>query len=239
MRYRFPVVQFLLITTGVLIGTAAGAQERQIDFDLEVGWSRCVFPQTVQALAHRLDLMVGIEVASGDCPRHQIAAGSHTRLSLTGYTLTQALDALEKFDSRYEWRNESGVIVVRPAAAWNDPETPLNRMVGPVRLRVATALDALLAVLQPLGSRLTGGDARYVDSPDLRRLFSVVFDQPIPAASLLSAIVRSHGRLRWLVEHCTGGNVGDVHVSLQTFDGRAIGSLVAIDGANPLRACEL
>jgi hypothetical protein len=52
-------------------------------------------------------------------------------LDIRGVTLRQALDAAVAVDRRYEWRSIEGVVVVRPASAWSDPEHPLLRTVSP------------------------------------------------------------------------------------------------------------
>jgi hypothetical protein len=48
-------------------------------------------------------------------------------LDIRGVTLRQALDAAVAADRRYEWREVDGVAVVRPKAAWADPQHPLMR----------------------------------------------------------------------------------------------------------------
>jgi hypothetical protein len=49
-------------------------------------------------------------------------------LDVRGVTLRQALDAAVAADRRYEWYYIDGVVVVRPASSWRDPEHPLSRM---------------------------------------------------------------------------------------------------------------
>lgn len=49
-------------------------------------------------------------------------------LDVQGLTLRQALDTVVANDRRYEWHYVDGVVVVRPARAWRDPEHPLSRM---------------------------------------------------------------------------------------------------------------
>jgi hypothetical protein len=49
-------------------------------------------------------------------------------LDIRGITLRQALDTVVAKDRRYEWYYIDGVVVVRPASSWRDPDHPLSRM---------------------------------------------------------------------------------------------------------------
>jgi hypothetical protein len=78
--------------------------------------------------------------------------------SLDGIPLAEALDAAIAADGRYEWRNMTGIVVVRQARAWTDAADPLNR---PVR-NLAIASDSLWGVL--VGLRDFVYTSRFVNS---------------------------------------------------------------------------
>jgi hypothetical protein len=48
---------------------------------------------------------------------------------IAGLTMRQVLDLIVGLDPRYTWREVDGVAVVRPSAAWSDPNDALNRHV--------------------------------------------------------------------------------------------------------------
>jgi len=52
------------------------------------------------------------------------------RIEATGRPLRAVLDAIVAADSRYEWRDDDGVVVLRPSAAWSDRGNALYRSVG-------------------------------------------------------------------------------------------------------------
>jgi hypothetical protein len=59
-----------------------------------------------------------------------LSRGRSRPIDIRGVTLRQALDAAVTADRRYEWHHIDGVVVVRPASSWRDPEHPLLRLVS-------------------------------------------------------------------------------------------------------------
>jgi hypothetical protein len=145
------------------------------------------------------------------------AAGQPTRFSVpvtaTGRKLSEVLDALVRTDDRYEWREDDGVIVVRPASAWRDPLSVFNTAVGPIRHREMQASDAAALMAQLFGLRRElGGELGdtikfTVDLPDGGTLLSV-----------LNAIVRAHGTMTWSL-----GPTGQIPMAISVFVGGATG----------------
>ena len=76
-----------------------------------------------------------------------------TPLSIRATTrkVRDVLDALIAADPRYEWREDDGVVVVRPVEAWNDQASALNNTVDGVKLEDGVASD-----LFPVLARLLG-----------------------------------------------------------------------------------
>ena len=71
----------------------------------------------------------------------------------TKRTLRDVLDAMVAADRRYEWREDDGVIVVRPVDAWNDQSSSLNAPVDGVTLEDVTATDLLAVLARMVGVR--------------------------------------------------------------------------------------
>jgi len=97
--------------------------------------------ERIVSIAIRLGVPVGFEAVGALSERVSMPFNAQSRngrriISLRGLprpvrglTLAQALDAAVASDRRYEWRNIDGVVVVRPKAAWRDPDHPLLRRV--------------------------------------------------------------------------------------------------------------
>ena len=119
-------------------------------------------------------------------------------VDVTGLSLREALTALMALDSRYEWRELEGVIVVRPVLAWTQPEHPLSRQTGPARFEQATVVDAanyLHALLDPI-MKYTPERDRGVE---VRRV-SVTSTERTPLMTLLNTVARSFGEMCWIYE---------------------------------------
>jgi hypothetical protein len=116
---------------------------------------------------------------------------------VTGLTVRDALSALVQLDPRYDWREDDGVIVVRPQQAWSASDHPLSRAVAPVHLERVTVIDAInfqQALLEP--------GMKFTPEPDRGAKVSR-FSVDAPRGSLLlllNAIARSHGELCWRYE---------------------------------------
>ena len=104
--------------------------------------------EALVAIVARLDIPFGFEEAGALRERvsmpFRTSTGSRPKplvsvrprpLDVRGVALRQALDAVVAADRRYEWRDVAGVVVVRPRAAWHDPEHPLRRRVTDTELR--------------------------------------------------------------------------------------------------------
>lgn len=103
------------------------------------------FPSAIYDLAKATKVPMGIEfLGPGNPP-------VSSSIPATGRTLREVLDAMIAVDPRYEWREMQGVIVVRPAAAWHDPESILFRLVPPVRLSNVHPQTAIERVARELG----------------------------------------------------------------------------------------
>jgi hypothetical protein len=147
----------------------------------------------VAELAFAARAPMGVELLRPD-ERHTAVDGTN----VTGLTLREALTALMRIDSRYEWREMEGAIVVRPLAAWAQPDHPLLRRAGLLALERATVVDAACYLQTLLEPRL-----RYVPERDrgveVPRI-TVTIAKGSPVLSLLNGIARSFGELCWIYE---------------------------------------
>ena len=119
-------------------------------------------------------------------------------VNVTGLSVRDALNALMAIDSRYDWREFDGVIVVRPLLAWTQPDHPLSRETGPVQLDRTTVVDAanyLHALLEP-GLPYAAERDRGVE---VQRI-SVTVAGRTQMLALLNTIARSFGDLCWIYE---------------------------------------
>ena len=105
--------------------------------------------------------------------------------------LRDVLDAVIAADPRYEWREDDGVIVMRPVEAWNDQASALNNTVDGVKLEDVVASD-----LFPVLARLLGVLPNHLRLGDTRR-FSVETPANSTLLQTLNAMVRAHGSLSW------------------------------------------
>jgi hypothetical protein len=142
------------------------------------------YPSAIRDLAKATKVPMGVEFLG---PGKRPLTGS---IHATGNTLRWVLDAIVAVDSRYEWRELQGVIVVRPATAWNDPEHLFSKSVPAVRLIDVSPQAAVERLAKQLGhpdplAGIPHGKLLSIDAPP-----STVFD-------LANAILRAHGELTW------------------------------------------
>ena len=143
------------------------------------------YPSGVQDLAAATKLPMGIEFLPGRHPPLR-------NIPATGRPLRDVLDEMVAVDPRYEWPEMEGVIVIRPATSWTDPDHALFRIVRPVRLIDVSPQDAVQRLARELGYphplSFPGGKLLTLDLPQ-----GTVLD-------LANAIVRAHGELTWTLE---------------------------------------
>jgi hypothetical protein len=89
----------------------------------------------IGALAAAAGVPMGFEAAAPIQPHAW-------KIEASGRPLRAVLDAIVAEDPRYEWREDSGVFVVRPAVAWTDRDDVLYRGVGPIRFEDIGVADA-------------------------------------------------------------------------------------------------
>jgi len=142
-----------------------------------------------RSLAAAARVPMGFEAAAPEGP-------TGWKVEATGRPLRAVLDAIVAADSRYEWRDDNGVIVLRPSAAWSDRDNALYRSVGSIRFADVGAADVLRIVAGLFGENLLA--SQRDDMRDPQR-----FSLDLPPGTILDAlngIVRAHGQLAWSLE---------------------------------------
>jgi hypothetical protein len=142
------------------------------------------YPSGVQNLASATRVPMGIEfLGPGQRP-------PMVEIHATGRPLRDVLNAMIGVDPRYEWREMDGVIVIRPVAAWNDPQSMLFRIVEPVHLIDVPPQEALARVARAVGYPHPVGNAFG------GKLLSLVLPQGT-LLDLVNAVLRADGELTW------------------------------------------
>jgi hypothetical protein len=208
----------------VLAPVSSPSWQAVIDQDIWVPappLGHCVVPELAGIVFKATVTPGGHEYLPGRCGSRAPAAGE--RENLRGLTAREALDRLVQLDARYRWVDRDGVLVVRPVTAWDDANHFLHRTISVafVDQNVGGALFALLTAIGP--TKYTGSGERTFNTVDMNRRFTVSLDAT-PALEALNAVVRTHGRLQWLVGYCQPESKAEfAMVMLHTFDDGGIG----------------
>ena len=135
--------------------------------------------QSVGRLAAATGVPMGFEAAS-------VAPVQAQTVAATGRTLREVADAIVAANPRYDWREDNGVLVFRPRAAWEGAASALDARIAGLTLDDVEAADAILVV-----GKLFGAKNASVGFGDTHR-----FSVDVPAGSTrldaLNAIVRAH-----------------------------------------------
>ena len=116
-------------------------------------------------------------------------------IAATGMTLRAVLDAIVAADSRYDSREDDGVVVLRPALSWQSFGGVLDNVIAPITLQDMQVVDAVSVVVE----LFSGRGPNIVAGPGDTNHFSV----NMTAGSLiagLNGIVRAHGTMAWTLE---------------------------------------
>jgi len=188
----------------------------------------CAVPQRVKNILTDIRAVGGIEYlpAASFC-RHS-AYSATASFDFRGGGVRAALDRLVAFDPRYRWEYQNGVIVLRPADAWGNPDDFLETRLPSFAVEEATFMAAIYALATPLaGFQLSGDVGPNPTEQEARRFSLSLKDTTVLAA--LNAIVRRHGALIWEVNYCKpSARYEYAHFSFRTFDGGGGGNHSAV-----------
>jgi hypothetical protein len=204
-------MQILLIILAAVFALPASASAGQQPLERVIGESirirvplaPCVVPGIIVRISRALEIPAGIEYLPDEC-RLQTPDPSASEEELSGLTAREAFDKLVSLDSRYRWLESDGVVIVRPLAAWADPNHFLHRSIPDFSVSdvgIARAFAAVQGALYPqivssrpdldLPARTLQGNQHF--SVDLGTTSTF---------EALNAIVRAHGSMLWRVTYC-------------------------------------
>ena len=116
---------------------------------LEEPQTNCAVADAAASLAIATGVPFGIE----RLPRCEPSVhGAAQRVAVAGLTLREALDRLAALHPRYSWREDGGVIVVRPSQEWDRVDHFLNQTVPSFayqRLNIGSAHAVVNTLLGP------------------------------------------------------------------------------------------
>lgn len=181
----------------------------------------------VVMIARSAQVPIGFEEVAGeptpfDGDLSKVPIGQRT--SLVGLTVGQALDHLVAVDPRYSWREEDGLLQIRPAAAWADADHYLRRPAGPIELARRPAIDFVKRLYERSGLDVISAGGGVIGDPpssgyDLDRPVSLTLESA-SILETLNAVVKAHGKLGWLVHYAHGpATIRNSCIRLITFDG--------------------
>jgi hypothetical protein len=193
------------------------AQQSSLDLPLQTTFAAAVplGDRETMLIARRLVSSAKVPMGFEQAGPLPTSSGPRTPQPLVGMTMRQVLDLIVGLDPRYTWREVDGVAVVRPSAAWSDPDDALNRRVQNIHW--------------------TSVNARQT----LDRLTSVIFDAPVIATpgsvnpgtfevavadgtviQVLNAAAKAGGLFWWTQTEKTSSGSKALMVSLAGFDDR-------------------
>jgi hypothetical protein len=210
------------------------------ELNLHAPLDHCGVPAIAAALAIASGRSFGIEYVPGPC---EPADAPRERFFVEGLSIGQLLDRATALDPRYRWVEVDGVILVRPAAAWQNDAHFLHGIIERFVHDGLTPEAAYKLVRGSFGARAF--TQRHI-GPDPSRdgTFGVRLERPAPLLEVLTEIARSHGHLLWAIEYC--GAEATPEASRLTFDtlvpggpvpreGRVVLTNGGIIGRNPCR----
>jgi len=141
---------------------------------------------TIGVLAFAAGVPIGLELAGRSVTQPQV-------ITATGVRLRVVLDALVAAEPRYEWREDDGVVVIRPREAWIRNDLILDIPVVAVKRADIQAIDAVVIV-----RHLFDQSGVPTGLSDTKR-FSIDLP-PGRLIDFLNGIVRAHGSLAWMLD---------------------------------------
>ncbi len=179
-------IRNVALLSAVLVSGSVSQTQAQPVLDRVVGhtiWGPVTITkltgQTLNPLVEAVRVPMGLETIS--------PVDDHGwKVNATGMTLRGALDAIVAADPRYEWREDNGVVVIRPVAAWANARHLLYTPVAGLKRNIHSA-DPIALLGHMFGLR-----EPVANGPGDTKMFSV--DLPAgDASSVPNDIVRAHG----------------------------------------------
>jgi hypothetical protein len=181
----------------------------------------------VQLLAMSARVPIGFEEIAGE---PEVFDGDLSRIPperrtpLVGRTVGNALDLLTTADRRYVWREQAGLLLLRPVAAWTQTDHFLHRRLPPFNALRRPPEDIAKQLYTLLGARPMSGSHGSIAAPRLpiagaERAVSITVNYGA-ALDILNATVLAHSELGWRVYYARGpAEPQNSCVRFITFDG--------------------
>src|SRR5689334_13363923 len=112
--------------------------------------SECVVPAVVVQISRALEIPAEVEYLPDVC-RTDPPRPLSNEIDLYGLTAQEAFDKLVSVDKRYRWLESEGVVIVRPLAAWTDPNHFLHRSIRDFAISDVGIRRAIGAVQDAIG----------------------------------------------------------------------------------------
>jgi hypothetical protein len=148
------------------------------------------------------------------------------RTPLIGLTAGAALDALVAADRRYSWREQDGVLVIRPLEAWTQTDHFLDRSVAALTVKGEIG-DAARSIYALLGIPTIFAEGGVLGDPPPDAALEKPLDIAISRARLMGAlngIVRVHGSAGWMVHYARApATIQNSCLRFISFEGRFTG----------------
>jgi hypothetical protein len=188
----------------------------------------CGVPQAARVLLGISGNVGGVEYlpSAGLC---RYSTAGTTRVPLDRARVADSLNRLVAFDTRYRWGIQDGVIVLRPAVAWDDSEHFLHKQLPSFAVDDVTFVGAVGHLLTRLaGFSITGDSPGEHPTKEMsQRLSLSLTDTTVMGA--LNGMVRQHGALVWEVNYCKpSARYESADFQFRTFDGGAFGEHTAV-----------
>jgi hypothetical protein len=198
-----------------------------IGFFVYPGISQSYFRFIVATIARGARVPIGFEeMAQAPDPFERTLASvpDEERTILLGLSVREALDALVEADGRYAWREQDGVLLIRPVTAWRDGSHFLLQRAGPVDAKPQRAMSIVRSFYasQGLDIKSAGGGliGEVGGSRELLRKPVTLMRTGGSLLDALNAIVKAHGELIWMVSYRFGPvALGTSCIRMMTFDG--------------------
>jgi hypothetical protein len=183
----------------------------------------CAVPTMARVLSSALGVPFGIEGLPELCD-HRDYTGE--RIPVKGLTVAEVLDRITAIDNRYRWKEMDGVVVVRPAAAWDDGNHFLHSTVPSfvhedLNIRAAAQLIAqMLGHFPPVRPEVFARSLDYQrqSSTDAADRFAVRLPDTSARLDVLNGITRGQGAMYWHIDYCQNADERrGVRVTLMRF----------------------
>ena len=162
----------------------------------------CAMFELFDQIARTANVPLGFEGVPGCGFGRRTSVPSGFGRVLDASTPREAFDEVVALNRNFQWQEIDGVVVVRPTAAWDDPENLLNVPAHAFQLMNVAADDALYRVLDAATPRVRYVQTRGRVHGPLEAPVSVDFSGGTLLRAL-NAVIRAKGDAEWRVGYAS------------------------------------